>query len=237
LGQAAVEGGGRKYDPREPMILYNITGSERECVPISVSAETPRLGHALVEALQPLVMYKLIGSRNAFFPRALGLDILGICGRGGRNQRGSAGAHKKALDFSKRLYSLLVMDTLVAENDTSLDAVFAALADPTRRAIVERLARGTASVNELAEPFRLSQPAISKHLKVLERAGLISQGREAQRRPRKLEPQRIKQLSDWVATYREYLEASYERLENYLQTLQNTDRSGPADPAGQGGSP
>ncbi len=113
----------------------------------------------------------------------------------------------------------------VAEPDTSLDAVFAALADPTRRAIVQRLARGRASVTELAEPFRLSQPAISKHLKVLERAGLISQAREAQRRPRQLEPQRIKQLSDWIGTYREYLEASYERLENYLQTLQDKEDS------------
>ena len=110
--------------------------------------------------------------------------------------------------------------TKPAAPDISLDAVFAALADPTRRAIVERLARGNATVTELAEPFRLSQPAISKHLKVLERAGLISQGRDAQRRPRHLEPQRIKQLSDWIGSYKQYLEASYERLENYLQTLQ-----------------
>lgn len=117
------------------------------------------------------------------------------------------------------------MDRLLAEPDTGLDAVFSALADPTRRAIVQRLARGRASVTELAAPFRLSQPAISKHLKVLERAGLISQAREAQRRPRQLEPQRIKQLSDWIGTYREYLEASYERLENYLQTLQDKEDS------------
>jgi DNA-binding transcriptional ArsR family regulator len=117
------------------------------------------------------------------------------------------------------------MDTMLAEPDTSLDVVFAALADPTRRAIVQRLARGRASVTELAQPFRLSQPAISKHLKVLERAGLVSQAREAQRRPRQLEPQRIKQLSDWIGTYREYLEASYERLENYLQTLQDKEDS------------
>ena len=109
--------------------------------------------------------------------------------------------------------------------DISLDAVFAALADPTRRAIVERLARGNASVTELAEPFQLSQPAISKHLKVLERAGLISQGRDAQRRPRQLEPLRIKQLSDWIGSYKQYLEASYERLENYLQTLQGKEDS------------
>jgi len=111
------------------------------------------------------------------------------------------------------------MNSSVAESDVSLDAVFAALADPTRRAIVERLSKGRATVMELAEPFRLSQPAISKHLKVLERAGLISQAREAQRRPRQLEPRRIRQLSDWIEKYRSNLEASYERLENYLQTL------------------
>lgn len=115
------------------------------------------------------------------------------------------------------------MDSLVAEVDTSLDAVFAALADPTRRAIVERLSRGRATVMELAEPFHLSQPAISKHLKVLERAGLISQAREAQRRPRQLEPQRIRQLSDWIEKYRANLEASYERLEDYLQKLQDKE--------------
>jgi DNA-binding transcriptional ArsR family regulator len=101
-----------------------------------------------------------------------------------------------------------------------LDEVFAALADPTRRAIVERLARGKACVSELAEPFQLSQPAISKHLKVLERAGLISREKDAQRRPRQLRPERLKQLADWVARYSKNLEASYERLENYLQTLQ-----------------
>jgi DNA-binding transcriptional ArsR family regulator len=115
------------------------------------------------------------------------------------------------------------MDMVTIAPDVSLDAGFAALADPTRRAIVERLAHGNATVTELAEPFRLSQPAISKHLKVLERAGLISQGRDAQRRPRHLEPQRIKQLSDWIGSYKQYLEASYERLENYLQTLQGKE--------------
>jgi DNA-binding transcriptional ArsR family regulator len=106
------------------------------------------------------------------------------------------------------------MQEVMTAPDSSLDDVFAALADPTRRAIVERLARG------MAEPFRMSQPAISKHLKVLERAGLISRGREAQRRPRELQPQRLKQLSEWIGSYKEYMEASYERLENYLQTLQ-----------------
>ena len=140
------------------------------------------------------------------------------------------------------------MNSLVAEAETSLDAVFAALADPTRRAMVERLSKGRATVMELAEPFQLSQPAISKHLKVLERAGLISQAREAQRRPRQLEPQRIRQLSDWIEKYRANLEASYERLEDYLRRLQAeaatgpatpgpADASRPAGPAGQGGSP
>ncbi|HVO38030.1 MAG TPA: metalloregulator ArsR/SmtB family transcription factor [Spirochaetia bacterium] len=106
------------------------------------------------------------------------------------------------------------------EPASSLDAVFAALADPTRRAIVERLSKGRASVMELAEPFNISQPAISKHLKVLERAGLISHGREAQRRPRELKPERLKQLSEWIERYSKNLEASYERLENYLRNLQ-----------------
>jgi DNA-binding transcriptional ArsR family regulator len=109
--------------------------------------------------------------------------------------------------------------------DISLDAVFAALADPTRRAIVERLSRGEASVTELAAPFHMSQPAVSKHLKVLERAGLISHGRDAQRRPRRLQPQRLKQLSVWIETYRQNLEASYEHLENYLQALQAKEDS------------
>lgn len=94
------------------------------------------------------------------------------------------------------------MQQVVQAVDTDLDEVFAALADPTRRAIVERLARGAASVTELAAPFAMSQPAISKHLKVLEKAGLISRGREAQRRPRHLRPERLKQLSDWVENYR-----------------------------------
>ncbi|HUI68976.1 MAG TPA: ArsR family transcriptional regulator, partial [Spirochaetia bacterium] len=83
---------------------------------------------------------------------------------------------------------------------------------------------GSASVAELSEPFHLSQPAISKHLKVLERAGLISQGRDAQRRPRQIQPDRIRQLSEWIERYRQILEESYERLENYLQTLQDKEK-------------
>ena len=101
-----------------------------------------------------------------------------------------------------------------------LDATFAALADRTRRAMIAKLARGEASVLELAEPLDMSQPAISKHLKVLERAGLISRGRDAQRRPCRLEPRRLKLVADWIATYREYWEDSYARLDDVLQELQ-----------------
>jgi DNA-binding transcriptional ArsR family regulator len=104
--------------------------------------------------------------------------------------------------------------------DRSLDATFAALADPTRRAILARLSKGDASVLELARPFELTQAAISKHLKVLERAGLISRGRDAQRRPPRLEGRRLKQAADWLGTYREFWEESYSRLDDYLLDLQ-----------------
>src|ERR1051326_4512108 len=98
-----------------------------------------------------------------------------------------------------------------------LDATFAALADPTRRAILARLASGEASVTELAEPFAMSQPAISKHLKVLERAGLISRGRDAQRRPCRLEAAPLKVATDWLARYREFWEQSFARLDEVLE--------------------
>src|SRR6184192_2961777 len=101
-----------------------------------------------------------------------------------------------------------------------LDTIFAALADPTRRAILERLASGEASVSELAEPFAMSQPAISKHLKVLERAGLISRGRDAQRRPRRIEPQRLAEATDWLERYRKILEGNFQRLDSLLTELQ-----------------
>ena len=101
----------------------------------------------------------------------------------------------------------------------NLTATFAALADPTRRAIVARLATGEATVNELAAPFDMSQPAISKHLKVLERAGLVSRGREAQRRPRKLEPRPLAEATDWIERYRRIWEANYKRLDALLQEL------------------
>jgi DNA-binding transcriptional ArsR family regulator len=101
-----------------------------------------------------------------------------------------------------------------------LDLTFAALADPTRRAILARLATGEASVTELAEPFEMSQPAISKHLKVLERAGLISMDVDAQRRPRKLEPKRLEEAVDWIERYREIFEQNYQRLDALLEELQ-----------------
>lgn len=104
--------------------------------------------------------------------------------------------------------------------DNQLDAVFGALADPTRRAILARLATGEATVTELAEPFEMSQPAISKHLKVLERAGLISMDVDAQRRPRKLEPKRLEEAVDWIERYREIFEQNYQRLDALLEELQ-----------------
>jgi DNA-binding transcriptional ArsR family regulator len=101
-----------------------------------------------------------------------------------------------------------------------LSATFAALADPTRRAILARLASGEASVTELAQPFAMSLPAISKHLKVLERAGLVARGREAQWRPCKLSAGPLKDVSEWVESYRRFWEQSLDRLEEYLRELQ-----------------
>ncbi len=101
-----------------------------------------------------------------------------------------------------------------------LSATLSALSDPTRRAILARLARGETAVNELAQPFDMSLPAISKHLKVLERAGLISRGRDAQRRPCRLEAAPLHELSDWVAAYRQFWEQRLDRLEAYLGTAQ-----------------
>ena len=101
-----------------------------------------------------------------------------------------------------------------------LSITFAALADPTRRAILARLANGEASVKDLAEPFAMSQPAISKHLRVLERAGLIEQGRQAQWRPRRLRAGPLRDISDWVNQYRRHWDESFERLDSYLQEIQ-----------------
>jgi len=107
---------------------------------------------------------------------------------------------------------------------TDLNATFAALADPTRRAILARLAAGESSVTELAEPFEISLPAISKHLKVLERAGLIARGREAQWRPCRLEARGLKDAADWLEYYRRFWEESFARLEDYLRELQKTEK-------------
>ena len=100
-----------------------------------------------------------------------------------------------------------------------LDLTFATLADPTRRAILARLASGEASVKELAEPFEMTQPAISKHLKVLERAGLISRGRDAQRRPARIEGKPLAEVADYIEQYRSYWEQGFDRLDAYLQEL------------------
>ena len=107
-----------------------------------------------------------------------------------------------------------------------LSATFAALSDPTRRAILARLASGEASVTDLAEPFEMSLPAISKHLKVLERAGLIARGREAQRRPCRLEAAPLREVADWVEHYRRFWEQSLDRLEAYLNALQAEGQHG-----------
>ena len=110
--------------------------------------------------------------------------------------------------------------------DTSrLSATFAALADPTRRAILARLVSGEASVSELAEPFEMSLPAVSKHLKVLERAGLITRGRAAQWRPCRLEAAPLKDAADWLEEYRRFWEESFDRLEDYLRELQEKEKT------------
>jgi DNA-binding transcriptional ArsR family regulator len=106
-----------------------------------------------------------------------------------------------------------------------LDATFAALADPTRRAILNRLAAGEASVTELAEPFDMSQPAISKHLKVLERAGLISRGKDAQRRPRRLEARALAEANQWLEHYREIWEQAFQRLDALLVELKREEKT------------
>jgi DNA-binding transcriptional ArsR family regulator len=106
-----------------------------------------------------------------------------------------------------------------------LSATFAALADPTRRAILARLTRGEASVTELAEPFAMSLPAVSKHLKVLERAGLVARGRDAQWRPCRLEAKPLRDVADWVERYRRHWEERFDRLDDYLRELQAKEQS------------
>jgi DNA-binding transcriptional ArsR family regulator len=107
---------------------------------------------------------------------------------------------------------------------TQLDSTFAALSDPTRRAILARLTKGQASVTELATPFKLSMPAITKHLKVLERAGLISRGRQAQWRPCRLEAKPLREAADWIEHYRRFFDESFDRLDDYLREIQHKER-------------
>jgi DNA-binding transcriptional ArsR family regulator len=106
---------------------------------------------------------------------------------------------------------------------SNLDTTFAALADPTRRAILARLALGEAAVTELAEPFAMSQPAISRHLKVLERAGLISRGRDAQRRPRRIEARPLAEATEWLEAYRQFWEDRFQRLDMLLDGMKNDE--------------
>jgi DNA-binding transcriptional ArsR family regulator len=106
-----------------------------------------------------------------------------------------------------------------------LSTTFAALADPTRRAILHRLASGEASVKELAEPFAMTLPAVTKHLKVLQRAGLITQGRRAQWRPCRLEARPLREVSDWVDAYRRFWDESFDRLDDYLNELQKKEKT------------
>src|SRR5262245_12205172 len=111
----------------------------------------------------------------------------------------------------------------MSADSSLLDSAFFALADPTRRAILARLAAGDASVTELAAPFQMSQPAISKHLKVLERAGLITRGRDQQRRPCRLSPQPLQEVTAWLEDFRLYWEESYQRLDALLSEMQSDD--------------
>jgi DNA-binding transcriptional ArsR family regulator len=113
-----------------------------------------------------------------------------------------------------------MVTTATRKESERLDRTFAALADPTRRAILHRLTNGEASVTELAKPFRMTQPAISKHLKVLERAGLVSRGRERQWRPARLEAGPLKEVAEWAVGYRQFWSERYDRLDEYLDELQ-----------------
>jgi DNA-binding transcriptional ArsR family regulator len=112
----------------------------------------------------------------------------------------------------------------MADTTDTLSPIFAALADPTRRAMVARLAEGEATVTELAAPFDMSLPAISKHLKVLQRAGLVEQGRQAQWRPCRLKPEPLRDIASWLERYRAFLGERYDRLDEYLRELQDTGK-------------
>jgi DNA-binding transcriptional ArsR family regulator len=135
-------------------------------------------------------------------------------------------AIKKGLTKQASAYNLLVMQPFgYGHADAArLDATFAALADPTRRAILARLVKGEASVTELTAPFAMSQPAISKHLKVLEQAGLITRSRQAQLRPCRLDAKPLRDVADWIGHYRRFWEDSFDRLDDYLKELQAKEK-------------
>ncbi len=121
---------------------------------------------------------------------------------------------------------MVILETANSKaSSRSLDATFAALADPTRRAILSRLAEGEATVNDLVKPFNISQPAISKHLKVLERAGLISTGLDKQRRPRRIEAAPMADATEWLEKYRELWEGNYKRLDALLGVMKNENKT------------
>lgn len=117
----------------------------------------------------------------------------------------------------------------VSINEHRLNQTFAALANPTRRAILARLAEGEAGVNELAEPFSMTLPAVSRHIRVLERAGLVSQGKRAQYRPCTLDARPLEDVSEWAEQYRPIWEARFDRMSDYLQELQSNQKEGPGD--------
>ena len=119
---------------------------------------------------------------------------------------------------SRWLYNRMVLESRV-EEEKELNAVFAALADPTRRSILSRLAKGDASVMELAEPFAMSQPAISKHIKVLERAGLVTRGRDAQKRPVHIDARMLAEATSWLENYRKLWEGNFDRLDTLLEEM------------------
>ena len=142
-----------------------------------------------------------------------------------RTAEGLSPPPKRSLDKCAGLYIIDVLcNLLVMLTSSTLDSTFAALADPTRRAILARLASGEASVIELAKPFAMSQPAVSRHLKVLERAGLISRGRDAQRRPRRLEAKPLAEASQWLEDYRRFWETSFQRLDSLLDEMKATQK-------------
>lgn len=134
------------------------------------------------------------------------------------------------LDGRNFIYNMFVMEQHGYDTKSSdLDAVFAALADPTRRAILSRLTDGDASVNEIAAPFQISQPAVSRHLKVLERAGLIERGIDEQRRPARLKAETMTAAVDWLNDFSAFWETSFEQLDDLLTEMKNTDKRDTAD--------